>query len=101
MIETREVEYQGEKYQIETTIYTDESGERYTTTESDMKWWKDLRTQYISRHPEALQEFIKNFPEDDLKETEDGGWTAWKDGETGTGKTTMEALKNLYICLGK
>ena len=95
-----EVEYRGEKYQIETTIYTDEDGLKYTTTESDMEWWMDLRTQYITRHPEVLQKFMDDFPPSQLKEN-DGTWIAFKNKETGEGKTKEEAIKNLYICLAE
>ena len=102
-VETREVDYKGEKYQIETTLYyfPDDPENTYTTTESDMKWWEDLRTQYITRHPEALESFSETFPEDKVYEDSPGIWIAtWESPSvTVTGKTKEEAIRNLYVWL--
>lgn len=96
MKETRTLMYFGEEYQVDVTIYTDPiTGERYTTTESDQEWWKDLRTQYITRHPEVLEKFSSK-----PTLTKDGDmWRAKYCGTEGFGNTKEEAIKNLYICL--
>lgn len=107
MLIKKEVTYRGEKYLVDTLIEIDEEGNEYTTTESDMEWWKDLRTQYITKHPEVLQEFIDNFPPTQLIEKDSGDWIASEKSPggkytlTGEGKSREEALKNLYICLAK
>lgn len=95
-IEKRTLTYFGEEYEIEVIFYTDPvDGYKYTTTESDQKWWEDLRTQYIERHPEALERFSTK-PE--LTETEEG-WMARYNFVSRSGRTKEEAIKNLFICL--
>lgn len=105
-VEEMEIMYRGEWYKIQVPIYIDpETGEEYTTTESDQDWWKSLRTQYLNRHPEALSEFTDY----ELKEEISGLWEATNlDTETvkdkvivtsSYGSTPEEAIRNLYINL--
>lgn len=105
-VEDREVTYRGEKYIIKTTLYSypDDPDHEYTTTDSDMDWWMDLRDQYFTLHPEALKELIDRFPEDNLVEREDGRWVAFMNRKytiSGQPEDTKEkAIRNLYLCLG-
>lgn len=96
--EKREFDYRGEKYEVEVELYyyPEDPETLYTTTESDQEMWVNLRTQYITRHPEVLEEFIKNFPENQLEEN-DGIWIASSDTLTRNGETKEEALRNLYL----
>lgn len=101
--ELREFTYRGEKYKVEVELYYyPDDPYAYTTTESDQEVWINLRTQYITRHPEVLEEFIRNFPENQL-EMKDGVWNASFKSPGGTytvtrsGSTKEESIKNLYL----
>lgn len=105
-VEEREVKYRGEWYKIMTPVFIDpETCEEYTTTESDKEWWRELRSQYLERHPEVLE----GFDDYELKECGPGIWEAiHMDVEiakdrilvtNGYGRTPEEAIKELYLNL--